>query len=165
MGMRLAAIWIVIPGLIASSGLAQPSSSHQERIVIEAEMEVHDAVTQFLDLLGGLRFDVLGELMTDNANVITVRSTRSGFVNRVQSREEWLAGLMEAPPRPFREVLTNVEIDIVSGELATVKADFAIVRDTGVASRGVDWFTLIRHQDRWKLASIAFTSIPEPPNP
>lgn len=42
-----------------------------------------------------------------------------------------------------------------------VRADFAIVRDTGVASRGVDFFTLIRVDERWKLASIAFTSIPE----
>lgn len=124
-------------------------------------MEVHDTVTQFLELLGGAQSGVLSQLMTDDANIITARWSRSGFVNRVQSRDAWLAGLAEAPPRAFREVLSNVEIEIASGELAMVRADFAIVRDTGVASRGVDFFTLIRVDDQWKLASIAFTSIPE----
>ncbi len=162
--MRSTTLWFVVTVFIGSSGFSQQSGSSQRGIDIEAEMEVHDTVTQFLELLGGFRFDVLGELMTDNANIITARWSRSGFVNRVQSRDEWLVGLLEAPPRPFREVLTNVEIEIASGELAMVRADFAIVRDTGVASRGVDFFTLIKTSEKghWKLASIAFTSIPEP---
>lgn len=127
-------------------------------------MEVHDTVVQFLDLLGGLRFDALGDFMTEDANIITARWSRSGFVNSVQTRDAWIVGLAQAPPRPFREVLSNVEIDIASAQLALVKADFTIVRDTGVASRGIDFFTLIKSGDerRWKLASIAFTSTPAP---
>jgi hypothetical protein len=159
--MKLMVGWFVIAVLIASHGFAQRSDPRPGRIDVEAEMEVHDTVTQFLGLLGGLRFDVLGELMTDDANIITARSTRSGFVNRVQSRNDWLVGLAEAPPRPFREVLTNFRVEIASGELALAIADFTIVRDTGIATQGVDFFTLIRQDGHWKLASIAFTSIPE----
>jgi hypothetical protein len=159
--MRLTAASFLIAVLATSNALAQPSAPAQERLDIEAEMAVHDTVTQFLESLGGLRFDVLGELMTEHANVITARWSSSGFVNRVQSRDEWLSGLLHAPPRPFREVLTNVDIEIASGELAVVRANFAIVRATGVASRGVDFFTLVRDEGRWKLASIAFTSMPE----
>lgn len=154
-------IFLATAALVAATALAQPVEPGQDRAVIEAEMEIHDTIVQFLDVLGQLRFDAVGQFMTDDANIITARWSRSGFVNRVQGRDEWLARFAEAPPRPFREVLTNVDVDIESGELALVKADFAIVRDTGVASRGVDFFTLIRQDGRWKVASIAFTSIPE----
>jgi hypothetical protein len=124
-------------------------------------MEVHETVVHFLELLGELRFYALGQYMTEDANVITARWSKSGYVNRVQSGQEWLAGMMEGPgPQPFREELTNVEIEVASGELAQVRAEFEIVRDTGVASFGVDFFTLVRQDDQWKLASIAFTSIP-----
>ncbi len=129
------------------------------------EMEVHETVVHFLELLGGLRFYALGQYMTEDANIITARWSRGGFVNRVQSGREWLDGLMEGPgPRPFREELTNVEIEVASGELAMVRAEFEIVRDTGVAF-GVDFFTLVRQDDQWKLASIAFTSIPASERP
>ena len=129
------------------------------------EMEVHETVVHFLELLGGLRFYALGQYMTEDANIITARWSRGGFVNRVQSGREWLDGLMEGPgPRPFREELTNVEIEVASGELAMVRAELEIVRDTGVAF-GVDFFTLVRQDDQWKLASIAFTSIPASERP
>jgi len=125
------------------------------------EMEVHETVVHFLELLGGLRFYALGQYMTEDANIITARWSRGGFVNRVQSGREWLDGLMEGPgPQPFREELTNVEIEVASGELAIVRAEFEIVRDTRVASYGVDFFTLVRQDEQWRLASIAFTSIP-----
>lgn len=163
--MKSTIAFLVASGLVTPTTLVQRVDAGQNRAAIEAELEVHDTVVEFLDLLGALRLELVGQLMTDNANVITARWSRSGFVNRVQSREEWLEGLAGAPPRPFREVLTNVDVHIESGVLAVMKADFAIVRDTGVAFRGVDFFTLVRQNDRWKVASIAFTSIPETGGP
>ncbi len=150
--MRLLAALLLTAPLLASTRAPQDP---------RLEMEVHETVVHFLELLGGLRFYALGQYMTADANVITARWSRSGFVNRVQSGREWLDGLMEGPgPQPFTEELTNVEIEVASGELALVRAEFEIVRDTGVASFGVDFFTLVRQNDQWKLASIAFTSIP-----
>lgn len=150
--MRLLAACLLIVPLVASTRAPQNP---------RLEMEVHETVVHFLELLGGLRFYALGQYMTEDANVITARWSRSGFVNRVQSGREWLDGLMEGPgPQPFREELTNVEIEVASGELALVRAEFEIVRDNKVASFGVDFFTLVRQNDQWKLASIAFTSIP-----
>ncbi len=154
--MRLLAACFLIVPLVASTRAPQDQAQD-----LRLEMEVHDTVVHFLELLGGLRFYALGQYMTEDANIITARWSRSGFVNRVQSGREWLDGLMEGPgPQPFREDLTNVEIEVASGELAMVRAEFEIVRDSGVASFGVDFFTLVRQDDQWKLASIAFTSIP-----
>lgn len=93
--MRLLAACLLIIPLVASTRAPQTP---------RLEMEVHETVVHFLELLGGLRFYALGQYMTEDANVITARWSRSGFVNRVQSGREWLDGLMEGPswraPRP-----------------------------------------------------------------
>ncbi|HXV63590.1 MAG TPA: serine hydrolase [Vicinamibacteria bacterium] len=126
--------------------------------------EVRRSVEHFLDLLGGLRHYALEQYFTPDANVTTARSTRSGFVHRTVNLREWLEELREAPDtRPFREVLSNVEVRVESGTLAFVRADFEIVRDEGVVSSGVDYFTLVRRDGTWKIASIAYTSIPATP--
>ncbi len=159
--MRLLAALLLTAPLVASTRAPQDQTPD-----LRLEMEVQETVVHFLELLGGLRFYALGQYMTEDANIITARWSRSGFVNRVQSGRKWLDGLMEGPgPQPFREELTNIEIEVASGELALVRAEFEIVRDTGVASFGVDFFTLVRQDDQWKLASIAFTSIPASERP
>lgn len=128
---------------------------------IAGELEARAAVEHFLDLLGGLRFYALDQYMTEDANVISARWTKSGFVNRVQSARAWIDGLMEGPsPPPFREELKNVDVEIASGELAFVRAEFEIVRESRMSSFGIDSFTLVREDGRWKIASIAYTSIP-----
>lgn len=146
---------------VAVLALATAATSAASEQTPTAEMEVRDTVVHFLELLGGLRFYALGQYLSQDANVITARWSRSGFVNRVQSSRDWLDGLMEGPaPQPFREELSNVDVELASDVLAMVRADFEIVRDAGVASFGVDFFTLVREDDRWKIASIAYTSIP-----
>ena len=158
----LIATLLMIP-LVASSRAPRGQNQDQDP---RLEMEIHDTVVHFLELLGGLRFYALEQYMTEDANIITARWSRGGFVNRVQRSRAWLDDLMDGPgSRPFREELANVTIEVASGELALVRADFAIVRDTGVTSFGVDFFTLVRQDDQWKLASIAFTSIPESERP
>lgn len=146
--------------LIVAALLLAPQASPQESNPA-AEMEVHDTVAHFLELLGELRFYALDQYMSEGANVTVARWTKSGFVHRTESGEAWLTKLMEGPaPQPFREEIENVAIEIASGELAVVRADFEIVRETGVVSFGVDFFTLVRREGGWEIASIAYTSIP-----
>ncbi|HSF17544.1 MAG TPA: serine hydrolase [Vicinamibacteria bacterium] len=126
--------------------------------------EVRRSVEHFLDLLGGLRHYALEQYFTPDANVTTARSTADGFVHRTVNAREWLEELREAPDyRPFREVLSNVEVRVEDSALAFVRADFEIVRDERVVSSGVDYFTLVRRDGTWKIASIAYTSIPSAP--
>jgi beta-lactamase class A len=145
-------LWLVL----ALTGPAQAAS-------VDDGAEARAAVEHFLELLGGLRYYALEPLFTPDANVTTARSTTSGFVHRTVNVREWLRELGESPStRPFQERLSNVEVRVESGELAFVRADFEIVREEGVASSGVDYFTLVRRDGKWKIASIAYTSIPEP---
>jgi hypothetical protein len=127
----------------------------------QTEQEVIETVEHVLALLGGLRFYALEQYFTEDANIIAVRKTKSQFVSRVVSARTWIQNLMEGPaPQPFEEVLSNIDVAIESGELASVRADFEIVRDGKVESRGHDMFTLVRQSGQWKICSIAYTSIP-----
>ena len=71
-------------------------------------------------------------------------------------------GALKRNPNPvaFREPITNLKVTIDSGHLAYVRADFQVVRDAKAQSRGVDQFTLTREGDAWKIAVIAYTSMP-----
>jgi hypothetical protein len=44
--------------------------------------------------------------------------------------------------------------------LAYLRADFQVVRDGKAQSQGVDQFTLTREGGAWKIAVIAYTSMP-----
>ena len=65
-------------------------------------------------------------------------------------------------PTTFREPLTNVTVTIDSDHLAYVRADFQVMRDGTAQSYGVDQFTLVRESSGWKIAVVAYTSMPIP---
>ena len=51
-------------------------------------------------------------------------------------------------------------VTIDSNQLAFVHADFQVMRDGAALSKGVDEFTLVREPSGWKIAVVAYTSIP-----
>lgn len=128
------------------------------------EHSVRAAVEDFLDRLGARRVDTLDADFTDAALIVVSRERDGTFVNSTQTAAAWLDAMRRnAPGRPFREPLTNVHVTIDSGTLAHLRADFQVVIDGAVVSAGVDQFTLVREPDGWKIAAVAYTSIPARP--
>lgn len=125
-----------------------------------AERGPRETVEHFLELLGGLRHYALAQYMTEDANIVTSRDARSAFANRSRTAADWIQEMQEGGPRtPFAERLSNVTLD-VQGELALMRADFEILRGGVVESSGVDFFTLVKRDGAWKIASIAYSSFP-----
>ena len=60
----------------------------------------------------------------------------------------------------FREPISNVVVTVDSDRLAYLRADFQVVRDGKALSHGVDQFTFVRENGRWKVAVVAYTSMP-----
>ena len=56
--------------------------------------------------------------------------------------------------------ISNVNVTIDSNQLAYVRADFQVTRDGQALSKGVDQFTLVREPTGWKIAVVAYTSLP-----
>jgi hypothetical protein len=92
---------------------------------------------------------------------VVARERNGTWANSYQTGEEWIAALKANPnPLAFREPITNVKVTIDSDHLAYVRADFQVVRDDKPQSHGVDQFTLTREGTAWKIAVVAYTSMP-----
>jgi ketosteroid isomerase-like protein len=145
-------------GQVVSPGLEQanPEMTMADRREVQARVE------EFLKKLGGRDVAGVRAMLAPKVLIASVRQQRDGsFANTYQSREEFVAQLEKNAGQPkFEEPLTNVMVTIDSGRLAYVRADFAIMRDGKAASTGVDHFTLVKEADEWKVASLAYTSLP-----
>ncbi|HZR26810.1 MAG TPA: amidohydrolase family protein [Vicinamibacterales bacterium] len=130
-------------------------------VVVDKDADIQKAVEDFLLHLGDHDWDKVAADLAPNALVVITRVRDGVWSNSYQTRDEWLGALRRNPnPVTFREPITNITITNDSEHLAYVRADFQVVRDANVASHGVDQFTLVREDGRWKVAVVAYTSIP-----
>lgn len=127
--------------------------------------EVQLRVEEFLGKLGNRDVAGVRALLAPQALIAVVRQQRDGtFANTYQSRDEFLTQFEKGAGQPrFEEPLSNVRVTVDSDRLAYVRADFKVIRDGKVMSSGVDHFTLVREPDGWKIAVIAYTSLPASP--
>jgi ketosteroid isomerase-like protein len=121
---------------------------------------VRRAVEQFLDDLGNRRLDKLPAQFAPKATMVVVRQRDGQWTSSHQQFEEWLAGLQAQPQgTTFREPLTNVTVQVESGQLAFLRAEFTVVVDGTVRSHGVDYFTLVKDAGTWKVLNASYTSL------
>ena len=141
----------------ASLAAAVPSVSAQA----PDQQSVKDAAEQFLLHLGDGDFDKVADDLAPKAIVVVAREREGAWSNSDQTGEEWLAGLRKSTSfTKFREPITNVAVTVDSSALAYLRADFQVVRDGKALSHGVDQFTFVRENGRWKVAAVAYTSMP-----
>jgi SnoaL-like protein len=123
---------------------------------------VQEAVEAFLLHLGDGEFDKVAADLSPKALIVVVRQRNNDWNNSYQSGDEWVASLKgNANFLKFREPISNVTVTVDSGRLAYVRADFEVVRDGKALSHGVDQFTLVREEGGWKIAAVAYTSMPK----
>ena len=122
---------------------------------------VQGVVEAFLRHLGDHELDKVASDLAPKALIIVSRQRDGQWANSFQTGDEWIAAMKKNPSSPtFREPIANVVVTIDSDRLAYLRADFQIVRDGQVQSKGVDQFTLVREPTGWKIAVVAYTSMP-----
>jgi hypothetical protein len=123
--------------------------------------EIQSAVETFLLHLGDREYDRVAAELAPKA-IITIARERAGeWSTSYQTGDQWIAALKANPsPIAFREPLTNVMVTVDSDHLAYLRADFQVIRDGVAQSHGVDQFTLVRESGGWKIAVVAYTSLP-----
>jgi len=125
------------------------------------EAAVREFVERFLLHLGDHDFDKVAADLAPKAIVVVARQRDGQWGNTFQTGDEWIAALKRNPnPATFREPIANVAVTIDSDHLAYVRADFQVVREGLPQSKGVDQFTLVREASGWKIAVVAYTSLP-----
>jgi ketosteroid isomerase-like protein len=146
---------VLVVGLlfVALGGAARAQSSDRKAI--------QEVVERFLLHLGDKDYDKAAADLAPKALVIITRQRDGQWANSFQTGDEWVAALRNNPnPSTFREPLSNVAVTVDSDRLAYLRADFQILRDGSAQSHGVDQFTLVREGGGWKVAVLAFTSMP-----
>jgi hypothetical protein len=122
---------------------------------------VQEAVEAFLLHLGDGQFDKVAADLSAKSIIVVVRQREGKFANTYETGDAWVASLTRNTNfSKFREPITNVKVTVDSDALAYLRADFQVVRDGKTLSHGVDQFTLVREDGRWKVAAVAYTSIP-----
>jgi ketosteroid isomerase-like protein len=125
------------------------------------ETGVRTFVESFLTRLGDHQLETLDADFAPKATIVVARQRDGQWTSTHQTAEEWLAAAKKNPsPTTFREPITNVKVTVDSDQLAYLRADFQVVREGRVLSSGVDHFTLVRDKGGWKIAMVAYTSIP-----
>jgi imidazolonepropionase-like amidohydrolase len=123
--------------------------------------EIQHVVEAFLLHLGDHEWDKVAADLAPKAIVIITRDRNGEWSNSYQTGDEWLAALKRNPnPVTFREPISNVAVTIDSDRLAYLRADFQVMRDGQAQSKGVDQFTLVRENGGWRIAVVAYTSLP-----
>jgi SnoaL-like protein len=127
----------------------------------EGQKEIQGVVEAFLAHLGNGEWDKVATELAPRAVVVVARERDGQWTTSFQTGEEWLGAAKRNTNFPkFREPLSNVKVTIDGATLAYVRADFQVVLEGKVVSKGVDQFTLARDGGAWKLAAIAYTSTP-----
>jgi hypothetical protein len=149
----------VVTGCVTAAVVASVTAAMVAQTTEEKALQA--VVEAFLLHLGDHQFDAVANDMTAKGLVIVTRQRDGAWANSYQTTEEWLAALKRNPnPSVFREPITNVQVTIDSGRLAYLRADFQVLRDDKPLSKGVDQFTLVREPSGWKIAVVAYTSMP-----
>jgi imidazolonepropionase-like amidohydrolase len=152
--------WVMKGGAVVVDKTASGSSG-SGRSSGAAAVEVQRVVEAFLLHLGDHQWDQVASDLAPRAIVIVTRARDGSWSNNYQSGEEWLAALKRNPnPTTFREPISNATVTVDSDRLAYLRADFRVVRDGRTQSEGVDQFTLVRESGAWKIAAVAYTSVP-----
>ena len=138
---------------VGAPALAQPPAENAQTL--------QKVVEGFLLHLGDHQFDAVADDLAAKALIIVSRQRDGQWTNSFQTGDEWVAALKKNPtPVTFREPMTNVTVTIDSDRLAHDRADFKVMRDGAAQSAGVDQFTLVREPSGWKMAVVAYTSLP-----
>ena len=129
----------------------------------EIEKEVRSTIESLLKDLGNHKVDALPDYFTSDAVLIVAREREGVFTNSVETVKKWYERMRaNTDPDTFEERLSNITITIDNGQLAYLRADFEIIREGKVVSKGVDVFTLLRDGKDWKVAALAYTNVPAP---
>ncbi len=133
------------------------------KVYTQDEADVKATIEQFLIVAGNYNLDAMAEMMSDNANLATVRLRDGKWNTENKLMSEYFEAGKNRTNRPYFEPVKEYTIHVSDGHLAFVKAD-AILHAFGVPLLiNIDYFTLIKENEAWKFINISFTStrIPE----
>ncbi|HJW31747.1 MAG TPA: hypothetical protein VJ505_00140 [Holophagaceae bacterium] len=146
--------------LIAACLVGVPAA--QAGIPDPDRQEVLQVVQRFLDALAKKDTEALKALVLPGTPITVLRPTPDGPALRRRVVEDDLKTLPATSER-LLERMWNPTV-LVQGRIATVWTPYDFHRDGKFSHSGIDVFTLLFTEGRWRIASLAYTVEPEVPS-
>ncbi|WP_431136076.1 nuclear transport factor 2 family protein [Psychroserpens mesophilus] len=122
------------------------------------QTDVKATIERFLVVAGNYDLDAMKDIMMDKTNIASIRLNDGVWKTSTITVEEYFDKPRTNELKPYFEPVSTWDIIISKRQLAFVEAD-AILHTYGVPKKNnVDFFTLIKEEDAWKIFSISFTS-------
>ncbi|HEY0018513.1 MAG TPA: nuclear transport factor 2 family protein [Longimicrobium sp.] len=161
---RLHVVLLLLPLLAAcqpqTSPAAAPSTAAMEGARETTEQEraaVLAAIQSFMDALRTKDTAALSQHVDSLTRITLLRPTREGGTRVVVMTGAEFIRVATQPNQPgIDEPIRNVVVH-VSGDLASVWAEYQVRRDTTVTHCGFDAFHLSRRDGRWKFLNVSDT--------
>ena len=125
------------------------------------EQQVQALVEYFLITVGNGELEKLPALFAPFANIGAASLQGGEWVTSTMSFDAWLSELLSAETwTQFREPVDEFTVHIESSQLAFVRADARYIVGDETLSHNIDYFTLVRIDESWKILNASYTAEP-----
>ncbi len=124
------------------------------------ETEVLESVEHFLFAAGNYNLEAMAEMMTDHANVGSVRYKGGESVITTMTIQNYFDDVKKRTTRPYFEPVKEYTIHLNDDHLAFVRADATLYAFGVPQSHNMDYFTLVKDGESWKFLSLSYSATP-----
>jgi hypothetical protein len=142
------------PAPTATATAGARETTEQERAAVLASLQ------GFMDALRMKDTAAMNQHVDSLTRITLIRPTREGGTRVVVLTAAQFIHAVTQPGQPAIDEPIRNPVVHVSGDLATIWAEYQVRRDTTVTHCGFDAFHLARRDGRWKLLNISDTYQP-----
>lgn len=156
----------VILGALLSVVVGGCATAAEERGVLEKvpppgeARAIVDVIQQLFDAMAEKDADGIRAAFTDDALLLAPAPAGSAQMFGTVDVDQFVQAIASAPDRVL-ERMWDPEV-FQDGEIATVWAPYDLHLGDRFIHCGTDAFSLVREDDRWRIAFVAYTAYPDP---
>lgn len=139
------------PSTAAAASAGAVETTEQERAAVLATLQ------SFMDALRTKDVAGMNQHVDSLTRLTLIRPAREGGTRVVVMTAAQFISAVTQPGQPGVDEPIRNPVVHVSGDLATVWAEYQVRRDATVTHCGFDAFHLVRREGRWKLLNISDT--------
>ena len=125
------------------------------------KIAIKNTIENFLTAAGNYDIEAISNMFTPKANISGASLKNEKWNSYTMTIQEFTTALKSrANPKKYKEPVNNWIIHIDGGQLAFVRADATLIRDGKLQSNNIDYFTLVKENEGWKILNGSYISTP-----